>query len=161
MSQDMKPKETLPVFGNLLLIAAVLFILASLFSGCASTGRDQARAVHRVLNTLTDVVDPAYAGTVAACDAAEAYVNARHDTRVQEEADVAAIHADCDRIFAAFEAVRQAQLAARTAVQAAEEGRIEVEEAFLAMQRLQEAWQNVRLAVEGGWQPVRTSGDER
>lgn len=143
----------------------VLFLLGLILtsSGCSLSGREQAVAMNRVLNTLTDVADPAYGASVVACDAAEAFVNARHDTPEQEDADVANIHAECNRIFAAFEALRNAQLLARRAVAAAERGEVSIAEAITALDNLKSAYDAVRAAIEGGWVPSvhAVAGGER
>lgn len=119
--------------------------------GCGGGAAERAEGMHAVLNTVTDVVDPLSATTVIACDAAEAVVVVRRGTtQAEDEAAMAEIRGHCDRVHAAFEAVRQAQLAARAAVDLARaEGTDEaIERAMKAIGAMHETVQ----AARGVWE---------
>jgi hypothetical protein len=127
--------------------------------GCGG-GISQARAegMHEVLNVVTDVADPLYEASVSTCDATEGYVVRAAESHADGEAGLAEVRAICDRIFAAFEALRRAQLGARSAVDAALEDPslserfvsavTAVQELQRAAQAAKEVWATEKAALE-------------
>ncbi len=133
-----------------LVLAVVVALGLSLGAGCGRLSEAQARGMHDALDAVTDAVDPAYGFAVAACDAREVVIVQRSGTTAAaDSADVAQIRSECDRAFHAFEALRQAQAAARVAVDAAA-GTDDAEllgHAVAAVQALGRAWEEVRQLV--------------
>ena len=114
-----------------------LFVAVFLLAGCGASARDAMRVA---LNTIASSVDPAYSPAVVACDSREAYVEATITTRAEYEAQIATVRADCDRAFAAFEAVREAHAAASEMF----ENGVDLATIFGAFERLQAAWASLR-----------------
>lgn len=106
--------------------------------------------MHDGLNSVTDIVDPAYAASITACDIAERLAIQQNHSDMP--AEITAIRSDCDHVFAAFEAVRLLQLAARDAIDAADHGG-PLAPAIAALARLQEAIQVIVQSVGAGWHP--------
>lgn len=110
--------------------APLLFVFAALLTvglganactgGASKTYSDGANAV---LGTVTRIVDPIYASAVTACDQAEKRIVERTGTtEEQDRTDLATVREHCDIAFDAFDAVREAQKAARLAVDLASSG---------------------------------------
>ena len=108
--------------------------------------------MHQGLNAVTDIVDPAYSAAISACDSAERYVIAREDTDERETADIAAIRAECDRVFGSFESVRLLQLTAREAIDAADHGG-DVSAAVRALSELHNAIVAITAVIGSRWHP--------
>lgn len=130
----------------------VVACVALLPCGCGGGGLSSAQAtgMHDGLSAVTDAVDPAYGFAVAACDASEAVIVARAGTTAEQDAhDMADTRAACDRLFHAFEALRQAQLAARAAVDAAALSNDPqlLAHALTAVEAFRSAWVEVRAMV--------------
>lgn len=130
------------------LLAAVL----ALSCGSSQANRDRA---HSVMNRLTDASDPLYGLSVEVCDAREGMIAAQ--CRAEGDAcDLPATLAKrkdttdaCDRIFAAFEALRAAQLTARSLADQAADGQIDWQEALTAAQGAAAAWSELRITIMG------------
>lgn len=95
-------------------LAIAALALASLLHGCGSA-QSTANGIDETLNAITDVADPAYELAVRTCDRVEGEIIDRFDA---EEGDQAAqamrvVRFTCDGMIEAFEAVREAQAAAR------------------------------------------------
>lgn len=98
-----------------------------------------------MLNTVTDIVDPSYSAVVTACDAREAVVVERQNTtQAEDEAAIAEIRTQCDLVFSGFETVRQAQLAASRAIDAAIEDGDRMDAAREAVAALGSAWTSLQ-----------------
>lgn len=110
-------------------LASLLTTYGWLLGGCGGSGpfgtpelnAQRAEDIDRVLNIITDVVDPLYEASVLGCDATEGLVIEQAETREEAEAELGEVRGVCDRIFAGFETVRNSQRLARAAVVALRE----------------------------------------
>jgi hypothetical protein len=119
-----------------------LVCVVLLVTGCGGAVEARQQGMHDVLDVLTDTVDPAYGFAVAACDArADVIVDRTGTTEEQDQRDYAAVRAKCDRAFAIFERIREAQAAARAAVDSEQ-----FAQAIHALALAQSQW-----AQLGGW----------
>jgi hypothetical protein len=110
-------------------IAALLALC--LLAGCGSA-QHTANGIDEALNTVTDVVDPAYELSVRTCDRVEGEIIAAHrpEEVAQAREALRAAREACDVLVEAFEAVRDAQTLGRAAADAFRRG--EITEAALA-----------------------------
>jgi hypothetical protein len=104
-----------------LLVVALGITLAGFCGGCGATaGQNHAR-----LNALTTVADPTYAIAVETCDVLRDVIVARQGTTYAEDrAAMDEVHAVCDPMIAAMEALRGSQLTARAAIDSGAEGAV-------------------------------------
>lgn len=95
-------------------IFLLLVTLALSSIGCAGTAaKARAEGMHEILNIVTDVADPLYGAAVSSCEMAETVASLRGD-----QSKIEKIRSGCDKVFAAFESLRDTQLAARAAIEA-------------------------------------------
>lgn len=134
-------------------VIVALLAVATLLAlpACGPLSDQRAEGAHAVLDTVTDVVDPLYQAAALGCDATEGVIVARESTREDDDRDLAEVREVCDRIFAAFEAVRQAQLAARAAIEAAREDAESTEAQEAAVQAVS-ALHDAAQAARGIWE---------
>lgn len=134
-----------------MIVAILAFIALAALPACGTLSDQRAEGAHAVLDTVTDIVDPLYQAAALGCDATEGVIVARESTREEDDRDLAQVREACDRVFAAFEAVREAQLAARAAVEAARES-AESTEAQEAAVRAVSALHAAAQAARGIWE---------
>lgn len=149
--------------GRALRTAAALF-LTLLFVGCGgSVLGAQLEGVDQALTATTGIADPLYAAAVSACDGAEAVIVARPATFDRDKHDMAQIRAACDRAFAAFEALRHAQLAARALVATARKTKLEPDaaSAFAALQAVSLAVAEAKASWEAAASVVQGAQDRQ
>lgn len=104
---------------SLLKVAVVVSLLALALGvvGCGGMFASRAQGMHDVLNTATDIVDPAYDLAVTSCRVGIDLIETRTGTTLNEDQTaLAELRTSCERIFAKFEDIRQAQLKARRLV---------------------------------------------
>lgn len=118
--------------------------LAFVLAGC---GGGVSGALQHALNGVASAVDPAYAVAVSGCEAREEQIETSVVSRDEYETRIASVRATCDRIFAAFEAVRRAHEGALLAVLALENGG-ELSDAIRAFDEVEAAW----TALRAVWQ---------
>lgn len=115
--------------------------IGGLASGCGDLGG--AASQHRALNVLADTANPTYDLAIESCDEAELFVIARPGTTFeQDEAEMTAIRAACDRVFGGFDALRVAHRLARAAVDGGGDALI-----AQALAELQAAWDALRALL--------------
>lgn len=144
-------------------MAVSLFLtLASVGCGGSVLGA-QLEGVDQALTATTGIADPLYAAAVSACDGAEAVIVARPATFDRDKHDMAQIRAACDRAFAAFEALRHAQLAARSLVATARKTKLEPDaaSAFAALQAVSLAVAEAKASWEAAASVVQGAQDRR
>lgn len=144
--------------GRAIRTAAALFLTLVVVGCGGSMLSAQLDGADRALTATTGVADPLYAAAVSACDGAEAVIVARPATFDRDKHDMAQIRAACDRAFAAFESLRQAQLATRVLVAQARKTSAEPDAAaaFAALDALARAvdaakasWEAASVVIQG------------
>jgi len=131
---------------------SILFLM-----GCGSGLQSQLTGIDKALNAVTGIADPLYGAAVASCNSAERLAIAESTTREKALADIAAIRDVCDRAFAAFEALRNAQLAARDVVTVARETNAEpdIMAALGALATVESAVKEARAAWDAASEVVQ------
>lgn len=109
--------------------------------GCTSAFSQQ--TAETTLNVMAEVIDPAYAAATDMCLGKQTSVvktlEAQQITPAQAQALIGAIRADCDRVEAHFERIRQLHEAAKLAYKAHDTGQLDT-----LLVQLHQAWQELK-----------------
>lgn len=127
----------------------VFILLLSGLAACGASG-----PTRRAISAITAVADPAYAELLSRCDAAEGLAIEASKTKAEAVARVAEVRKPCNLAAEAFEAAREAQLAADIAADALDacEPALRVEcasAAAAALSTAKRAWDRARRALHG------------
>lgn len=162
LPQPKKPGARPPASSNLIVLLAALAVFLAI-PGCGAAQRaDASRALDESLNTITDVVDPAYALLVQTCEARGQAIVDRQGTSYEQ--DVAAhnlLRRRCTLADDHMQAVRKAQAAARDAAAAFRSGDVDYSAAIEALADLRATWDQVRHIIDEltGDEPATSGGE--